>query len=66
MEAVIGFLIVATALAAKVVPPQADKMFPDGRAHDFGKVPRGMLVSHSFRIANTLGVPLRIVSLRRS
>lgn len=39
-------------------------MFPDGVAHDFGKVPRGPHARHAFRIVNTSSVPLQVVSLR--
>ena len=44
-------------------PPE---MFPDGLEHDFGKVKLGTIVTHAFRIVNTTGVPLRILSLRKS
>src|SRR4051794_30484595 len=37
-----------------------EKMLPDGRAHDFGVVPRGTLITHSFRVVNTSAVPLQI------
>jgi hypothetical protein len=39
---------------------KADKMFPDGKTHDFGKVPRGTLARHAFRIVNTSDAPIRI------
>ena len=45
---------------------KADKMFPDGREHDFGNVIRGLPCTHSFRIVNTHNVPLKIVELRIS
>jgi hypothetical protein len=35
-------------------------MFPDGLAYDFGKVQRGPLLWHTFRIVNTTGVSLEI------
>src|SRR5262245_14164930 len=47
----------------------ADKtntMFPDGTEHDFGKVLKGTLLKHTFRIVNTGNVPLRVVEVRRS
>jgi hypothetical protein len=44
----------------------AAKMFPDGRVHEFGKVQPGTQARHAFRIVNTSGAPLRIVSLRCS
>ena len=40
--------------------------FPDGVAYDFGKVERGILPYHAFRIVNTSDAPLRIISLRKS
>jgi hypothetical protein len=36
------------------------RMFPDGRAHDFGKVKSGPIAKHSFRIVNTSDVPLQL------
>ncbi|MBI1830184.1 MAG: DUF1573 domain-containing protein [Planctomycetes bacterium] len=51
---------------AKPIGELDDKMFPDGDAFDFGKVPRGVKVKHVFRIVNTSNVPLRIVSVRFS
>lgn len=39
-------------------------MFPDGVKHDFGKVRRGPVLKHTFRIVNTSNTPLRIISLR--
>jgi hypothetical protein len=50
---------------AAVEEPAAD-MFPDGCDHDFGKVRRGPLLQHAFRIVNTSGMPLRIIGLRAS
>jgi hypothetical protein len=41
-------------------------MFPDGVAHDFGKVTRGTQCRYAFRIINTTNVRLRIISLRCS
>jgi hypothetical protein len=45
---------------------QFDPMFPDGLVHDFGKLPRGVQARHAFRVVNTSGVPLQILSLRQS
>jgi hypothetical protein len=39
---------------------------PFGFVYDFGKVPRGTPCKHSFRIVNTSGVPIRIISFRRA
>lgn len=41
-----------------------ETMFPDGLDYDFGKVPRGIQVAHTFRIVNTSAIPLRLISLR--
>jgi hypothetical protein len=64
--AVVGLTTAALALAAGGMALHADKMFPDGFEHDFGKVPSGIQVKHAFRVVNTSKVPLRIVSLRTS
>lgn len=56
----IGTALVLLSIA--IVPGQDAKpckMFPDGRAHDFGTVKSGEIVKHSFRIVNTSDVPLR-------
>jgi hypothetical protein len=45
---------------------ELNSRFPDGLAHDFGKVQRGILACHAFRIVNTADVPLRIIGLRIS
>jgi hypothetical protein len=41
-------------------------MFPDGLEYDFGKVQRGTLAKHVFRVVNTSNVPLQIVSLYKT
>jgi RNA polymerase sigma-70 factor (ECF subfamily) len=43
-----------------------ENKFPDGRKHDFGKVQRGALLKHTFRIVNTSDVPLQLTSVRVS
>lgn len=43
---------------------KATTMFPDGCAHDFGKVRSGEPITYTFRIVNTSDVPLQISSLR--
>lgn len=53
-------------LATGEILLQANKMFPDGIVHDFGKVPKGMQAKHAFRVVNTFKVPLNIVALRGS
>ena len=47
-------------------PPvrQDDKMFPDGRNYDFGKVKMGTPVKHALRIVNTSDVTLEMISVR--
>lgn len=50
------------AAAEKVAGTSA--LFPDGVTHDFGTVTRGPEVRHAFRIRNTTGAPLTVVSLR--
>lgn len=54
------------ATATRKPPVRFDRMFPDGREHDFGKVSRGIQCKYAFRIVNTFGVPLRIDSIRIS
>lgn len=44
---------------------KAPLTLPNGNAHDFGKVQRGALAEHVFRIVNTSGVPLKIRSVKR-
>jgi Protein of unknown function (DUF1573) len=44
----------------------AEKLFVDGLTHDFGTVPRGVTARHSFRIVNTLNVPVHIGAARIS
>src|SRR5688572_11836249 len=43
----------------------ADGLF-DGLSKDFGSVPHGQTVSHTFRIVNNTGSPLRIAGVRVS
>jgi len=50
----------------ETVDKNDDKMFPDGRDHDFGKVPTGTLCKHVFRIVNTSDTPIHIASVRFS
>jgi Protein of unknown function (DUF1573) len=60
-------LIVAFA-AATASPAQkdqnwAEKMFPDGIAHDFGVVPHGAQLFHRFNITNIYAVRMEITSI---
>jgi hypothetical protein len=50
---------------ANKLAENADKMFPDGLEHDFGRVQRGTQAKHAFRVVNTSNVTLRVISLRR-
>jgi hypothetical protein len=62
--------------ARRLVGPRGDegaagwtelqRMFPDGRAHDFGNVRPGELLTHAFRVVNTSGSPLQLTSVRVS
>jgi hypothetical protein len=57
------FILVATAAAA---PGQgwAEKMFPDGLAHDFGSVPYGAQLLHKFKITNIYAVRMEITAIK--
>jgi Protein of unknown function (DUF1573) len=71
-----GFAAIAVAVASmtatrsqenKANPPETPlESSPFGMAHDFGKVPFGAKVCHVFRIVNSSGGPLRVVSVRAS
>jgi RNA polymerase sigma factor (sigma-70 family) len=43
-----------------------ERMFPDGRGHDFGKAPRGRVLTWSFRVVNLSGGLLHLTSVRVS
>jgi hypothetical protein len=43
-----------------------DKMFPDGREHNFGDVAYGETVKHVFRVVNTRGSSFELSSVRAS
>lgn len=49
-------------------PPWANKLFgpPTNLVHDFGIVPRGVILSHQFVVTNIYSEPLRIDSVRVS
>jgi hypothetical protein len=51
-----------SAPANPILPPPSREMFPDGEVHDFGKVKRGTICTHSFRIVNTTKHSIKIVS----
>src|SRR5215218_8047475 len=44
----------------------ADKLFSNELTHDFGVVPRGAQLKHSFKITNIYKVPLEITDVRVS
>jgi hypothetical protein len=44
---------------------KAPALSPVGILHDFGKLPRGTLARHAFRIVNTSDVPLHITKVYR-
>lgn len=64
-------LVLAMACGALAVPETArgaswaDALFSE-RGHDFGPVPRGGVVRHSFILTNRLGEPVTIVDVRAS
>jgi hypothetical protein len=62
IAAAIAWITVLAASGAG--PPALDPMFPDGCVHDFGIVSRGPPVRHTFRVINTTGVRLEILSVR--
>jgi hypothetical protein len=56
----------AKADTAKKQAKKPAEVSPLGFVHDFGKVKRGTIAKHAFRIVNTSDVPLQIVSVRGS
>ncbi|MCI0642935.1 MAG: DUF1573 domain-containing protein [Gemmataceae bacterium] len=42
----------------------ADKLFANQTSHDFGNVPRGAQLKHTFKITNIYKVPLEITNIR--
>ena len=57
--------LVLAAAAATAAPAQnwAEKMFPDGISTDFGVVPHGAQLFHSFKIKNIYAVRMEITSI---
>ncbi len=53
----------ATASPAQTNQNWAEKMFPDGVAHDFGVVPHGAQLFHRFNITNIYAVRMEITSI---
>ena len=62
--ALIFLTCLSLAFAPAPVPRPSTSMFPDGREYDLGKVKRGTIVKHTFRIVNTSYVPLEILSVK--
>ena len=54
--AMLVFLVAAAATTTARAQNWAEKMFPDGVAHDFGVVPHGAQLFHRFNIKNIYGV----------
>jgi Protein of unknown function (DUF1573) len=63
---VTAVLLVLGTVAFGAGPPvrQDDKMFPDGRTYDFGKVKRGTPVKFTLRFVNTSDVTLEVSSVK--
>src|SRR5438270_13388557 len=57
-------LFVQTAAAQSTA--WADKLFGGATTHDFGVVPRGAQLKHSFKMTNLYKVPLEVTNLRVS
>jgi len=51
---------------AQQTPAWADKLFGNELTHDFGVVPRGAQLKHTFKITNIYKVPLEITEVRVS
>jgi hypothetical protein len=58
--------IVLTQTAAAQTTAWADKLFGGTTTHDFGVVPRGAQLKHSFKITNIYKEPLQITNVRVS
>jgi RNA polymerase sigma factor (sigma-70 family) len=54
------------ALPAKKDKLPVEEALPDGREHDFGRVKRGTVLEHTFRVVNMSNVPLQLTSVRSS
>jgi len=61
------WVLVAVSLVPVMAPGQqqwAEKMFTKGRTHDFGTVPRGAQLTHSFEITNPYAVEMQITEVK--
>ena len=61
--ALLAFLVAAAAASTASAQNWAEKMFPDGVAHDFGVVPHGAQLFYRFNIKNIYGVRMEITSI---
>ncbi|MCI0377408.1 MAG: DUF1573 domain-containing protein [Gemmataceae bacterium] len=57
-------LLMSSAAARAQSGAWADKLFANQTTHDFGNVPRGAQLKHSFKITNIYKVPLEISNIR--
>ena len=63
LSALIFVFAAATVSSAQNNQNWAEKMFPDGVAHDFGVVPHGAQLFHRFNITNIYAVRMEITSI---
>jgi hypothetical protein len=62
-KALLALIVAAAAAAAAPAQNWAEKMFPDGVAHDFGVVSHGAQLFHRFKIKNIYAVRMEITSI---
>jgi len=61
----LGCLTIGLAAGEVSAGNWTDGLFPENR-HDFGMVPRGVIVKHDFHLVNQLAEPITILNLRPS
>jgi hypothetical protein len=61
----LGLLVIGAGAHDAQAGAWTDGLFPENR-HDFGMVPRGVIVKHDFRLVNRLAEPITILNLRPS
>src|SRR4051812_10009479 len=69
MRKAVFALLLSGFLAAPAFAQQgawANKLFSNETSHDFGVVPRGAQLKHSFKLTNIYKVPLDVASIRVS
>jgi hypothetical protein len=64
--AVLALVGLSQTATAQTTSQWADKLFGGVTTHDFGVVPRGAQLKHSFKMTNIYKVPLEITDLRAS